>query len=476
MTELTATTTAGWAPPRAVARTPAPPRVLWPAVCTGLLAAVVVPAGPPGLGLVLLGVLVAVLLLRLAPGGVRGWRAVHGVLAVLLLASAALRDAPWLVGLDLMAAVAVGSLALTGGRTWAGLLRGLLAVGLAAPRGTGWLARGLAGARPDGAVVGPVARGLVLTALLLLVFGGLLASGDAVFASVLSRLVPDLPDVGMLPLRVVVGVLAAVGLASAALVLTASRPEPVVGEPARRLTRSAEWLLPLLALDLLLAAFVAVRSAVLFGGQDHVLETTGLTYAQHAREGFFQMVLVALLALAVVAGAVRWAPRSARPALGVLCVLALVVDASALHRLALYADELGLTRLRISTTAVSLWLGVVLVLVLVAGFRPGRWLPHAVVATAAAGMVVLTLADPDARIAASLVDRGAAADLSYLATLSADAVPELDRLPEPDRSCVLAGREVDGGPLSANLSRHRAAAVLAARPPGPTDCPLVYGW
>ncbi len=454
----------------------APPPVLLAASGLGLGAAVVIPAGAPGLGLVLLGLAVAILLTRLAPTRVRGWRAVHAGAALLLLGSAGLRDAPWLVGLDLAAALALGSLAVAGGRTWAGLLRGLIAVALALPRGLGWWGRGVAASRPEAAAAGPVLRGLALTGLLLAVFGGLLASGDAVFAQATAAVIPDLPDLGLLPVRALVGVLAAAAVAAATLVLTSPRAEPVVGAPLRRLTRAAEWLLPLVALDALLTAFVVVQSTVLFGGQDHVLSTVGLSYAEYARAGFFQMVAVAVLALAVVAASVRWAPRSARPALGLLCALALVVDASALYRLQLYAAEYGLTRLRVATSALTIWLGVVLLLVLVAGLRPGlrpglpsaHWLPHTVVATAAAGLLALTLANPDARIADSLLDRGGAADISYLDSLSADAVPALDRLAEPARSCVLAGRGGSDGWLSANVGRHRAAAILERRPPTPS--------
>ena len=119
----------------------APPPVLLAATGLGLGAAVVIPAGAPGLGLVLLGLAAAVLLIHLAPSPVRGWRAWHGCAGLLLLGSVALRDAPWVIALDLLAALALGSLAVAGGRTWAGLLRGLIAVALALPRGLGWWGR-----------------------------------------------------------------------------------------------------------------------------------------------------------------------------------------------------------------------------------------------------------------------------------------------------------------------------------------------
>ena len=99
---------------------------------------------------------------------------------------------------------------------------------------------------------------------------------------------------------------------------------------------------------------------------------------------------------------------------------------------------------------------------LLAGSRRGRqrWLPHAVVASAGAGLLLLTAYDPEAAIARSARSLPAA-DVGYLATLSDDAVPEIDALPEPYRSCVLTRRlpSADGGWTSANLARARAREV-----------------
>ena len=216
---------------------------------------------------------------------------------------------------------------------------------------------------------------------------------------------------------------------------------------------------------------------MLLGGADHVLRTAGVTYASYVHEGFGQLVAVTALVLAVVAAGALWAPPAARPLLGLLGALALVVDASALSRLHLYVEVYGLTRLRISASAIAVWLGVVLLLVLLAGLRPGRWLPHATVLSAGVVLLLLTAANADARIAQSGLDREEKADLLYLSGLSDDAVPVLDRLPEPDRSCVLAG--IVGAPpsaspwTSANLARARADDVLDRRPVG--ACPRSLG-
>ena len=93
--------------------------------------------------------------------------------------------------------------------------------------------------------------------------------------------------------------------------------------------------------------FVAVQLRVLFGGAGYVRATTGLGYGEYARHGFVELLLVASLTLAVIAvAAARSRDRVVRALLGVLCVLTLVVMASAQHRLDLVEDAYGATRVR----------------------------------------------------------------------------------------------------------------------------------
>jgi hypothetical protein len=240
--------------------------------------------------------------------------------------------------------------------------------------------------------------------------------------------------------------------------------------------RPAEWLVPLGLLDGLFASFVAVQLTVLFGGRDHVLRTTGLTYSAYARHGFWQLLVVTGLTMVVIAVAVRWAPRVTaherllvRVMLGALCTLCLVVVASALHRMSLYEQEFGWTRLRLFVTAVELALGAVLVLLIAAGVRlDGRSLPRAVVGVAAVTLLSLAAINPDAYIARHDVDRyreTGRIDLGYLSQLSADAVPALLTLPPGVRECavlpIAARLRLLGHPwYDDNLARHHARALL----------------
>jgi hypothetical protein len=231
---------------------------------------------------------------------------------------------------------------------------------------------------------------------------------------------------------------------------------------------------PLALLDALFLAFVVVQLAVLFGGHDRVLETAGLTYAEYAREGFWQLLAAAALTLAVIGAAALVADVPTRShrlllrvLLGILCALTLVVLVSAAQRLLLYEDAFGLTRLRLLAVTFALWLGGLFALLLVAGLvRPvRRRLAHVAVAGTALALLGFSVSNPDRLIAERNVERWRETgriDDWYLRGLSADAVPALVELPAglhvlDELEARLAGDE----PWSSwNLARARARELL----------------
>ncbi|MEU3555453.1 DUF4153 domain-containing protein [Streptomyces fragilis] len=468
---------------------------LWAALAAGLVAALVLAEGL-GVNLLLAAVPAAVAAwaaARRAKRGPRPWTVVWAAAGLALLVVPALRDAGWPVFLAVAGAFAMGALALNGGRSWAAVLLAPLGLCGATVPGLAWAARGLKErAAGTSGRLGPVLRGTGVAVVLLVVFGALFAGADAAFADLLSNLVPDLEEPADGPLRLVTFVLGVVGALAAARTAAAPVPWDRTRVPAGRPRGRTEWALPLIVLTVLFAAFNAVQLAVLFGGYDAVLDKTGLTYSEYARQGFWQLLIVTLLFLVVVIVAARTAPRSGprdrvlvRGVLGVLCALALVVVASAVRRMDMYVDAYGLTRLRISVLAMEFWLGLVIVLVMAAGVWGARWLPRAVAVSAAAGVLAFGLMSPDALIAEHNVTRYTAngkIDRAYLEGLSVDAVPALDRLEEPLRSCLLAEYtdELDDAPpwYATSWSEREARRILADRPadPDPVSCDVGSRW
>ena len=161
-----------------------------------------------------------------------------------------------------------------------------------------------------------------------------------------------------------------------------------------------------------------------------------------------------------------------------------MIVASALRRMGLYVGAYGFTRVRLVAFAGEVVLGALFVLVLAAGVRlRAPWFPAAAVATGVVALLGLVALNPDAYIARTVIARyhhDGHLDAAYLSVLSADAVPEIDRLPEPYRSCVLAG--LAGRPstvdswYAVNAGRRTALRILKARPPArdATPCPRVF--
>ncbi|MFF9869067.1 DUF4153 domain-containing protein [Streptomyces sp. NPDC013953] len=460
-----------------------PTATLWSVLATAVLSAGLLGEGL-GLNLFLVAIpaaLAAYFAAAAAGRRLRPWTAVWGTGGLALLVVPALRDAGWPTFLAVVTAVGVGSLALHGSRTWRGIVLGPIGLAESVASGIGWGWRGLRD-RAGGSQGrwGPVLRTTAVAAGLLVVFGALFAGADAAFADLLGSLTPDIDSVADTPLRLFLFALGLVGALAAARTAAAplrwDRLEARPGRPRGRL----EWALPLIVLNLLFAVFNAVQLAVLFGGYEKVLSETGLTYAEYARQGFWQLLWATLLTLVVIAFALRWAPREGgrdrtlvRSVLGSLCLLTLVVVASALRRMDLYVDAYGLTRLRISVAAMELWLGVVIVLIMLAGVVGARRLPlpRAVAVSAAAGVLAFGLMSPDALVAERNVQRYETTgkiDIGYLDGLSADAAPALDRLPEPLRSCALRTIEADlereDEPwYAASWGERRARGILAER-------------
>jgi hypothetical protein len=331
---------------------------------------------------------------------------------------------------------------------------------------------------------------MALPALLLL--GALLMSADEVFA----RMIADVFQIDIelvvehLVLTAVIAWLTA-GYLRALLV----RDDDIMGrlrvpQPA---LAAAEVSVALWILNLLFIAFMAVQLRYLFGGADLVEVTAGLTYAEYARQGFFELVATATLVLPILLVA-DWAaapdpPRSRAVLRGtalVLVVLLVGVIASAAYRMRLYQEAYGLTEDRLYVSVFIVWLTTVLlwlVLTVLRGRRE-RFAFGSIIAGLAC-IAALYVLNPHAFIAKVNIDRVAAGkeyDGAYLGGLSADAVPvildRLDRLPEVERCRAVRmlkekwSGDRRGGWRTWNLSDWRARRLVAPLTV-PATCPPV---
>jgi hypothetical protein len=388
--------------------------------------------------------------------------------AVLFAAWLTVRSSPWLLWPDLVASCALLGLAAS-----VAVRGSLLDIGVAEATARAFhaLAHGLAGAafvlkpavaaRRQVASIAPLARGLLIAVPIGAVLAGLLATADPVFASFFN-LNFDFGRLTLDAIFVVVGSLGAAGV----LRLAAAQPLTRVDGPMWRLG-SVEGLVVLAVLDAIFGGFAVAQLMAAGGAAGDTLRAAGITYADYARSGFFQLLWVAgitAVVLIVFSRITGFRQRSSRRAFLLLgevgVVLTLLIVFVAFQRLSLYESAYGFTMLRLYSQIFAVWIALVFVLLAadMAGlFRRRRWFVGTTSIAAIGVLLALNVANPEAVVVALNLDLARSihkVDAQYLAELSSDATPAL----LDQRSLVdpVLGREVSrvacAGPRSYSVS------------------------
>ncbi len=304
-----------------------------------------------------------------------------------------------------------------------------------------------------------IGTALAVSVPVLAVLVALLASADAVFASLLT------PDADLGPLGGHLGLT----LLLAPLMLGLAGAATGVLDNDRRWAGGfgvAEVATMLGLAALVLGLFAVSQLVALTGAGDRLVSEAGLTPAEYARGGFFQLcwatgvVLGFLGVVRALAAPDTLGHRAVRILGAAVPALALGLVAVSLRRMALYDDVFGLTMLRLWVVLAAVWMGCVLVMTAVrnAGRSGGRWL----VAGAGIAALVLVLAadvaNPEAFVVRHNGDRardGADLDIEYVVGLSADAVPAI--ADDPLMARYLYCTVDPQGVTALNLAEARAA-------------------
>jgi hypothetical protein len=421
------------------------------AVVSGLVGAAVLPLDRPAVGWLLVALvmgLAAAWASRKTERPLSFARVAWALAALALLAVGAFRASVWLFDLCVAGAFVAGSLAVVGPRTARGALYDVFAVPIEAVRRLPWLDHGVRSlVKTRGARSKRLSVSALATVVLLAVFLPLLSAADADFANLLDTLKPDV-SLGSFVRWAFVAAVVGLLVAGALYSLESPPPRAEVTEAPHRTLDVSEWGLPVLALVVLFGVFIAVQLTALFGGDGYVRGTAGVTYADYARHGFWQLTAITVLTLGVIVIVLRFASKRTpaarwwlRAALGSLTFLTLLIVASALDRMWTYQQAYGFTVLRLLVEVCEGWLGAVYLLVAFALVRLDQsWVTRAAIGAAVASLLALAVLNPERFIADRNVDRaeqGRSIDLAYLRGLSADAVPAVLRLPTREQSCVL---------------------------------------
>lgn len=312
-----------------------------------------------------------------------------------------------------------------------------------------------------------VVRGVLLGLPILVVVGLLLAGADPIFRSWFD-LAPLLKHLAL----GLVGAWVVVGLSRAA---SAKDPSPAVQPVPSLGTVEASFVLG--GLSALYGAFVVAQFVALSGAGHRILVTAGLTYAQYARSGFFQLLASAAITLVVLLG-VRACTDKSRlvPALfaGLTTALTLGVVVVAIRRLQLYEAAYGLTMLRLASLVVAIWIGAVFVLLGMTiwphGLSP-KLFPATVIASGLILIAAWGISNPASIVAVTDVRRAAHGhrlDIQQAARLGPDAIPaliaslsQLDAATRHELRQAICAQSVGKDTGTAfNTSRSRAATAI----------------
>ncbi len=232
--------------------------------------------------------------------------------------------------------------------------------------------------------------------------------------------------------------------------------------------------------------FSYVQFAYLFGAISYTLPST-FTYAEYARRGFAELVIVTIINFAILIFAVTYVNKEAkriftavRALLCMLVVFTFVILVSAFYRMTLYEQAYGFTYLRIFVQAFMVMLFFLFIVNIIYIWVPKLPIVKSYFIIALAVYIALNFANVDVIIAKNNLARYRSIqqiDLAYLKGLSWDAMPELKSFYASIKDSKETGEKQLAGDLliyfndrkselekikswqSFNISRYRAASL-----------------
>ncbi len=255
--------------------------------------------------------------------------------------------------------------------------------------------------------------------------------------------------------------------------------------PNRAPDRTIESAVFLGLIATLFLIFIGFQVTYLFGGVVNIAQN-GFTYAEYARKGFWELLVVALSTLLVLLAVDKYSSRAANRKLWftfpsvVIILEVLVIIVSAFKRLMLYQSAYGMTTLRLYVSGTIILLGVIFIILLVKFVtnKTSAFFMFGVLLSLISALVVYNVINPDKLIVDNNIaryNRGEEIDTYYLSQLSTDAVPSLvnvyDKLSQDQKEemyYLLHERKLDlqqsqHNWQSYNVSRVKALKDLSAK-------------
>ena len=279
-----------------------------------------------------------------------------------------------------------------------------------------------------------VIRGSIMAVIAVGFFAWLLSSADAVFEHYLRKFISFDIDPIVLPHTLFIIFVTAFCIGAFAFFFATSHQPNAAPLPRNRKMGVIEISILLGSITTLFLLFIAIQVTYLFGGEAH-FASQGLTYAEYARKGFFELIIVSIFSFLIISqSAKQIALEHAkhffifRAMSSVLIIEVIIILASAFARLSLYEHAYGFSTIRLYSHALMIWLAVVSILLayqINKGEEEQTFAFRAFMAVAAL-LLSMNILNPDLFIAQKNIERykaGGELDTAYLASLSDDALP-----------------------------------------------------
>lgn len=330
-----------------------------------------------------------------------------------------------------------------------------------------------------------VLKGVVMAVPVLIIFGLLFSQADLAFSQFLHSFADITITERMIEYSAQWLFAFVATLSFLSYIFFSKRPEanivhevPTPDQPAKGI----EVMVFLGLIAALFLLFIGFQITYLFGGEANILNA-GFTYAEYARQGFWELLAVAALSLVVLLVSEKFAGTEGKkdmrfqiPALILIAEVGVLMT-SAFKRLSLYIDTYGMTALRFYVVGFIIFLAGLFILLAVKFVMLKResFFAFGTLLSIAVFLIIVNLINPDAFIAKANLEQyqqHGKLDVIYINSLSVDAEPwkieVYKSLNGTDRefmqkSFLRQKERLEASSSiwqSANLSRARALALL----------------
>ncbi len=193
----------------------------------------------------------------------------------------------------------------------------------------------------------------------------------------------------------------------------------------------------LVLINIIYAVFSVIQFTYLFGGSSFVLPSS-YTYAEYARRGFFELVVVSIINFGILLFGIVFVKKenkkmltAIRAFLTLLVVFTFVLLSSAFYRMLVYEKAYGFTYLRVFVQTFMITLFFLFIVNIIYIWYPKLPIIKSYFIISLAVYIIMNFTNVDVIIAKNNISRyyeTKQIDIVYLKGLSYDAVPEMRNL------------------------------------------------